>query len=69
MDVSERIETRNCKTHGDYQARLINFAGKEVGGACQACIAEREAKAAEFSGDKKEIGWGEPDPLLCPPSL
>lgn len=44
MDVSERIETRTCTTHGQYQAKLINFAGKEMGGACQTCIAEREAK-------------------------
>ena len=39
--------TRTCSTHGEYQAKLISFGGRDIGGNCQQCLAERDAKDAE----------------------
>lgn len=44
METSERTEPRECQQHGTYTARMIVFAGKELGGACPTCMAEKEAK-------------------------
>lgn len=44
MEVSEHRQDRECKQHGAYAARLIVFAGKELGGGCPTCMTERDAK-------------------------
>ena len=48
MDASNRTEIRSCLTHGEYQAKLISIHGKEFGGGCPACMAERDAKETEI---------------------
>ena len=43
MEISNRVETRICETHGEYQAKLVNIAGREMGGHCPECMTLRAA--------------------------
>ncbi len=44
METSNRVERRVCATHGEYEAKIVNLAGRELGGHCPTCMAERDAK-------------------------
>ena len=47
MEISNLVIDQTCPHHGAYKAKIIHFNGKEIGGHCPTCEAEKTAKDAE----------------------